>query len=79
MSYLLIESLTESSRVQEPVRAGHAEAVRRREQFAGRHPEIDIRGTREGARLVFHVTAPDLGICWHDPTAMMDDLEARYL
>jgi hypothetical protein len=53
-------------------------ALERREKFAKRHPEIDIRAQREGPRMVYYVKAPSSQVCWLDPFAMMDDLEAEY-
>jgi hypothetical protein len=53
-------------------------ALQRRERFAARHPEIDIRAKRERGRLVFYVTEAGSAVAWLDATAMLDDLEARY-
>lgn len=54
-------------------------AAARRDGFARRHPEIPITGRREGARLVFDVTAPgEPARVYRDAVAMMDELEARY-
>jgi hypothetical protein len=62
----------------EAVRATMTLTLQRRERFAARHPEIDIRAKREGGRLVFYVTEANSAVTWFDATAMMDDLEARY-
>lgn len=62
----------------EAARAASLLALERRERFAARCPEIVISAKREGVRLVFGVTAADYAVTWLDPTAMMDDLEARY-
>ena len=59
--------------------ARNLKVIERREAFARRHPEIDIRAQRvPGARLAFNVQEPDMQICWLDGTAMMNDLETRY-
>ena len=55
-------------------------ALERRETFARKHPEIDIRAKRENGRMQFHVREPgaDKPAVWADASKMMDDLEKRY-
>ena len=62
----------------EAARAVSLLALQRRERFAVRHPEIDIRAKRERGRLAFYVTEAGTVVAWLDTNAMMDDLEARY-
>ena len=54
-------------------------ALRRREDFARRHPEIDITAKRENGQLRFYVTEPGFTgpAVFTDVNAMMDDLEPR--
>lgn len=55
-------------------------ALQRRETFARRHPEIDIRARRVNGQMRFFVRESNLDppAEWVDANAMMDDLEARY-
>lgn len=54
--------------------------IRRREQFANLHPEVDVRARRVGGVMTFFVREPGQAepVAWTDPSAMMDDLEKRY-
>jgi hypothetical protein len=63
----------------EVARARSSLAAERRNRFAAKHPDIKFSQRREGVRLLFEVSEPDLA-AWatHDAEAMMDDLEARY-
>ena len=55
-------------------------ALERRERFARKHPEIDIRAKRENGSMLFHVTEPGRPgpAIWTDASEMLDDLEKRY-
>jgi hypothetical protein len=63
----------------EVARTRNVLALKRREQFAASHPEIDIRAMRVASgRMVFEVREPELQVVWIDQTAMMNDFKARY-
>jgi hypothetical protein len=64
--------------IKEAARARNVLVLERRERFAERHPEIDIRAERVRERMVFYIKGPRDQICWFDAFAMMDDLESRY-
>lgn len=55
-------------------------ALRRREDFARRHPEISISAKRENGQLRFYVSEPGRPepSVWTDVNQMMDDLESRH-
>lgn len=55
-------------------------ALRRREEFARRHPDIDITARRENGQLRFYAREPGHPepAAWTDLNAMLDDLETRH-
>jgi hypothetical protein len=54
--------------------------LERRERFARKHPEIDIRARSENGRMRFRVLEPGRPgpTIWTDASEMLDDLEKRY-
>jgi hypothetical protein len=73
-----IEQATAPLLTPEAARTAMALALKRRERFAARHPEVDIRARRERGRLIFYVTEANTAVAWLDAFAMLDDLESRY-